>query len=167
LTEEQKRKKSKQDKKYRESEHGKKVVWRNRRQYIESGANALCHARRRSDPKVREKHIKDVRRYAQTKKGKQVQLESNQRARDRHRQKRLARERYNDAVRYGKMTRPIKCTINDKFCSGKIQAHHPNEYESLEVIGTCTNHHKVLDALKSLDEKPPLFYSPPTPSDIS
>ena len=62
----------------------------------------------------------------------------------------------NDMLRYGKLTRPDKCSLCGVFC--KPQAHHPDYSKPKEVIWLCVKchsqiHKKIREEQRSLQKK--------------
>jgi hypothetical protein len=63
-----------------------------------------------------------------------------------------ARNKVNQKIRTKKQARPTLCVVNNSLCCGKVEAHHNNYAEPLNVIGLCVAHHnawhKVFEAEK-------------------
>lgn len=53
-----------------------------------------------------------------------------------------AHQKVRTALRNGTLVKPMKCSIDDHSCKGRIEAHHPDYSKPLAVIWLCTSHHR-------------------------
>jgi hypothetical protein len=75
--------------------------------------------------------------------------DASQRYREKFAEKHRIRARVNDAIRYGKMTKPSSCS-NCGTKKARIEGHHEDYSKPLEVIWLCKKCHYEADkALKS------------------
>jgi hypothetical protein len=81
-------------------------------------------------------------RYRATEKGKLAERRKSFVDIKRHPEKQVARSAVYVALRNGTLTKPKLCQLNLDKCWGRIEAHHDNYSEPLNVTWLCMGHHR-------------------------
>ena len=69
------------------------------------------------------------------------------------RRRQILLERAREALRSGELGRVYTCELADQHCKGRIEGHHPDGGEPLEVVWLCTGHHRLVERLP----RPPTY----------
>jgi len=92
--------------------------------------------------------------YFRTKKGKEAWNRASKKAYLKFKDKWIARLRLREAVKIGKIEKPIMCQLYSPHpeipCFGRIEAHHYKGYKGNNwkaVQWLCQKHHKIADKL--------------------
>jgi len=85
--------------------------------------------------------VKARRDYAQTERGKEVTRKSHEKYYKKCPEKHIARIILNNAVRDGKIMKPLTCKCGN---TGRIEAHHEDYNKPLDVVWLCVPCHRSL-----------------------
>lgn len=94
--------------------------------------------------KFRNRILIRIKKYKNTKRGREVMVAALQKQRIVNRIKVKAREMVNHSLSRGKLIKPKFCEKRNSECSGKLHAHHSDYSKPLQVMWLCIKHHQEM-----------------------